>query len=286
MNKYIYLCEDSPEGIFSAVYRAYEDRHGHSFNELRINKPGFNRELFCEYITVETDFDCASKVARTIQNKISYEAYEFVHRTAVSCVEEKADAIYRFIIHGLTMGNQVLQHLTVPFMQILFSIDRTVCNEIYHWKEFLRFQELRDGSLFARINPKSDLLPYLAEHFSDRYSCEDWIIADTVHRTVLFHFTEKYNAYETKAAENQFTGNLPTGIGSGLPAVHLSGGCLYASMEEVDFDQLELLYSEEEEDMQRLWKLFVDTIAIKERKNDVLQRQLLPLWFRKYMKEY
>ena len=38
--------------------------------------------------------------------------------------------------------------------------------------------------------------------------------------------------------------------------------------------------------MQKLWKLFVDTIAIKERTNRNLQRQLLPLWFRKYMKEY
>ena len=61
---------------------------------------------------------------------------------------------------------------------------------------------------------------------------------------------------------------------------------MYAAMEEVDFDELSLQYSEDEKDMQKLWKLFVDTIAIKERKNRDLQRQLLPLWFRKYMKEY
>lgn len=61
---------------------------------------------------------------------------------------------------------------------------------------------------------------------------------------------------------------------------------MYAAMEEVDFDELSLPYSEDEKDMQKLWKLFVDTIAIKERKNRDLQRQLLPLWFRKYMKEY
>ena len=57
-------------------------------------------------------------------------------------------------------------------------------------------------------------------------------------------------------------------------------------MEEVDFDELTLQYSAEEKDMQQLWKLFVDTIAIKERRNTDLQRQMLPLWFRKYMKEY
>ena len=57
-------------------------------------------------------------------------------------------------------------------------------------------------------------------------------------------------------------------------------------MEEAAFDELELRYSEEEEDMQKLWKLFVDTIAIRERINPHLQRQLLPLRFRTYMKEF
>ena len=57
-------------------------------------------------------------------------------------------------------------------------------------------------------------------------------------------------------------------------------------MEEVNLDELELQYSAEEKDMQRLWKLFVDTIAIKERINTDLQRQMLPLRYRKYMKEF
>ena len=252
--RYIYLCEDSLEGILSAVYRAYADRHGHKANEIRIRKTGYNQELFCEYISVETDLDRAIKVARTIQREISYQAYEYIQRAAVSCFYEKANAIYRFVIYGLHAGERILDCLTLPFMQTLYDIEKNVNNEICHWKEFLRFQELANGSLFARINPKSALLPWLADHFSDRYSGEDWIIADTVHRTVLIHRKEQ--------------------------------GCLYATMEEVDFDELSLQYSAEEKDMQQLWKLFVDTIAIKERKNRDLQRQLLPLWFRKYMEEY
>jgi probable DNA metabolism protein len=252
--RYIYLCEDSFEGIMSGVWRAYEDRHGHEKNEIRIREPGFNQELFCRYIPVETDFDHAVKVARTVQRDISRQAYEFIQKAAISCFPEKADAVYRFIIYGLHVGKQILDCLTLPFMQTLYEIERNVNNEIYHWKEFLRFQELANGTLFGKINPKGAVLPYLADHFADRYSGEDWLIADTVHQTVLIHRGER--------------------------------GCLYASMEEVDFDELTLQYSAEEKDMQQLWKLFVDTIAIKERRNTDLQRQMLPLWFRKYMKEY
>lgn len=254
MEKYIYLCEDSLEGIFSAVYRAYEDGHGHEANEIRVREAGANRELFCEYLSVETEFGRAVKVARTIQEKISHKAYEFVRKAAVSERREKADAIYRFIIHGLHVGNAILQHLGAPFMQILCDIEKCVDNEIGHWNQFLRFEELANGSLFARINPKSEVLPYLADHFSDRFSGEDWIIADTVHQTVLIH--------------------------------HANQKCLYAAMEEVDFDKLSLQYSSGERNMQQLWKLYVDKAAIKERANPNLQRQLMPLRFRKYMREF
>ena len=182
MVRHIYLCENSAEGIFSAIYRAYEEGYPHEHNEVVIDTEGRNMELFCEYHTVVTNFEHAVKVARTIRRKISEEA------------------------------------------------------------------------LFGRINPKSEVLPYLADHFADRFAGEQWVIADTVHRTVLLH---KAN-YKT----------------------------VYLSMDEVDMDELTLTYSEDEKQLQKLWKLFVDTIAIKERVNPKLQRQMLPLRFRKYMKEF
>lgn len=254
MERYIYLCEDSAEGIFSAVYQAYEDRHDHEKNEIRIAGEGFNQELFCHYHSVDTDYERAVKVARAIRRDISGQAYDFVHRIAGSYQPEKADAIYRFIQEGLRIGNRAINHLTAPHMQILFAIDRNINNEILHFKEFLRFEELENGALFGRINPKSIVLPYLADHFEDRFSCERWVIADTVHRTILLHGVNRH--------------------------------AVYATMSEADFEQLQLMYSAEEENWQKLWKLFVDTIAIKERVNPDLQRQMLPLRFRKYMKEF
>ena len=147
-----------------------------------------------------------------------------------------------------------MSHLTAPYMQTLYAIERNFTNESHFFIEILRFEELENGTLFGRINPKSEVLPYLADHFADRFAGEQWVIADTVHRTVLLH---KAN-YKT----------------------------VYLSMDEVDMDELALTYSEDEKQLQKLWKLFVDTIAIKERVNPKLQRQMLPLRFRKYMKEF
>ncbi len=48
MVRHIYLCENSAEGIFSAIYRAYEEGYPHEHNEVVIDTEGRNMELFCE----------------------------------------------------------------------------------------------------------------------------------------------------------------------------------------------------------------------------------------------
>lgn len=250
---YIYLCEDSFEGILTAVYNAYEDRHGHKKNKILISEGMYHQELFATYISVDTDYEKAVKVARTLQNKVSQEVYEFIQKASVSFNPDKADAIYRMIILALKMGSRVLDHLTEPNVQFLMELERHITYEIQREIQFVRFEELANGMLFARINPKNTVLPYLAEHFSDRFSGENWLIADTVHGGVLVHERNK--------------------------------GCSLVGAEDVDFDALELSYSEGEELWQKLWKRFVDSIAIKERINPKLQMQMLPLRFRKYMKE-
>lgn len=104
MVRHIYLCENSAEGIFSAIYRAYVEGYPHEHNEVVIDTEGRNMELFCEYHTVVTNFEHAVKVARTIRRKISEEAYDFIHRCCGSYEAQKADAIYRFVQEGLRMG--------------------------------------------------------------------------------------------------------------------------------------------------------------------------------------
>ena len=174
MVRHIYLCENSAEGIFSAIYRAYEEGYPHEYNEVVIDTEGRNMELFCEYHTVVTNFEHAVKVARTIRRKISEEAYDFIHRCCGSYEAQKADAIYRFVQEGLRMGRAVMSHLTAPYMQTLFAIVRNFTNESHFFIEILRFEELENGTLFGRINPKSEVLPYLADHFADRFAGEQW----------------------------------------------------------------------------------------------------------------
>ena len=71
----------------------------------------YNMELFSEYIPVEPDEEKAEKVARSIRNKISEEAYEMVGYAAVSDSPWKADRILRFLMLGFRVGASVVNRL-------------------------------------------------------------------------------------------------------------------------------------------------------------------------------
>ena len=54
MDRQIFLCEDSLEGIFTGVYEAWASRCGHGNVELRTREPE-NLEFFCVYHRVQPD---------------------------------------------------------------------------------------------------------------------------------------------------------------------------------------------------------------------------------------
>ncbi len=253
-NTHVYLCDDSLEGVFTAIYDAWDSRYGHEYNKVVVAASDYNQEFFSEYIPVTTDMEKAAKVASGIRNRISPLFFNTIHRAAASYEDDKADVIYRSLILGFRMGEKALDHMSDPSIMRLIKLHGNVGGEINHWYGFLRFVELKNRVLFAKINPKNNLIPLIAPHFADRFPEENWVIADTTRNLMAFH--------------------------------QRSVGCMYASIDDVDLAALEGEYSETELEIQQLWKHFVCTIGIESRTNAKLQRQMLPLRFRKYMPDF
>ena len=65
---YVFICEDSLEGIFTGVYDACASRLGHRNIRLATGEPE-NYELFSEYIHVAPSADKTGKVIRTITSR-------------------------------------------------------------------------------------------------------------------------------------------------------------------------------------------------------------------------
>lgn len=248
------ICEDSLEGILAGIYDAYALRQDHRHIHIQVGEEE-NLRLFARYSRVPPNADKAVKVSRTINREMGCDTWMDICRALATEDREKGEAVYKLIVCGLQMKNRkaVMGNLADPYVHKVFELSRNAGNEIHHWKEFLRFQELENGVLFSKIGPKSNIVTFLAPHFADRLPLLNFIIYD-----------EKRGIFVTHPASGQWYVVTDREI-----SVELAGR-----------------FSEEEEGYQEMFTYFCKKIAIKERKNVELQRNMLPLWFQEYMVEF
>lgn len=250
----IFQCENSIDGIFTAIYQAWDSGYGHAnvkIEEQSEDNNYSNIELFSEYIIVNTDFEQALKVSRSIKAKISIEAYEIVCRVALSNYQGKGDLIYRFLILGFHMGSSIVGHLSNDVVNYMIKLNRFVSGETHHLLGFIRFSEQENGILTSIIHPKNSVLSLITPHFVDRLPEERFVIFDNNRNKCSLH--------------------LP-----GKPWI-------IAEIPSKDIADYSYIVDDEYE---ILWKKFFDNIAIKERINPKLQRNNLPIRFRKDMTEF
>lgn len=253
----LFVCEDCIDGIFTAVYDAWASRLGHDNVGLRVGDQ-MNLELFAKYKEVQTDSEKAEKVARSIRNKMGQDAYKTIYQAALSRNPQKAGAIYRVVVRGMSHSvtsreaRQVIWNLQDPNVSLLFELARKVGNEALRYLEFVRFRELSNEVLFSEIQTENYVLPMIGDHFADRFPNENFMIYDHTHRGCLIHGKQKkwFILWDTQP----------------------------------DTGEMEKL-SDREEEFQNLWRGFCDSIAIESRKNLKLQQQFWPLKFRKWMTE-
>lgn len=257
--KRIYLCEDSLEGIFTAVYRAWEDSlrspKKHRGVEIYTREP-FDREFFCEYIQVDASLEISGKVAASIRRKLGEEVYQQLCHAACCQRSEKGTAIYHTLVEGMGGGRHnalVLENLRNPYVREAANMYRRVWNESHHLLGFVRFRELEQGILFSKIRPDNDVLILLAPHFADRFPLENWMIYDEGRHSAV---------------------------------LHPEGGQWYLRRNLELMSEKIVKMGEESEEYEELWKVFHSHIAVKERKNPLLQRQNLPIRFRSNILEF
>lgn len=255
---YIYRCEDTQESIFTAIYNVYEDRRAGADVRLELTDEPF---LFGENIIVEADGIKAKKVADTIMRRFGEEDSYRIACGLAADDTRKAQAIYRTVALGLKENvrpRHLFDNLADDEVHLAFSLAKNVEREYGHLRQFLRFEELEHGALYARFASKCSVLPFLMEHFSDRLPIENFVIYDEGRKSMGVHKAGDPRWYLMKCDEKL-----------GEPIRHE-----------------ELKYSENEEEYQALFKWFCQKIAIKERRNLSLQRNMLPLRFRGYMTEF
>ena len=196
---------------------------------------------------IATDTVIAKRVYKGIVEKISLGSMQLIENAFFSCLSQKELVILDFIRQGLKIGPSFQFDLTNDTVSSLKKAETHLFREVMHYKGFIRFS-VNDNVLISVIEPKNFILPYLAHHFSQRYSNFPFVIYDKTHGAMLIY---KITEYFIVKVDN-FT--------------------------PPEADENELEY-------RRLWKNFYDSVAIEGRLNNKARISLMSKRFWNNMPE-
>ncbi|MCM1217482.1 MAG: TIGR03915 family putative DNA repair protein [Lachnospiraceae bacterium] len=249
----VYRCQDSLDSIFTAIYLAYEEKRDHMDTYISLTE---DPVLFAEDVYVTPDWEKMNKVMRSLYRFFGEKDYMSLCLALASQDEGKAQAVYRTVVDGLSArrgAGHLFDDLANDEVHHAFLLARLAGRELDHLRGFLRFRELENGVLYAKITPRNNVAAFLMPHFADRLPQEDFMIQD-----------ERRGIY----------------------AIHPAGKQWYLFYGGEQEDDPAFGISAQEREYQELFQYFCHKIAIEERKNLKLQQNMLPLRFRKNMTEF
>lgn len=205
--------------------------------------------LFDNRLFFDTDMDKFSAAKELIISRMGQDSYNGITRAYLSEKQGIEMEIFRYIVFGMEKGRDADRFMSDDRFLPVYKAYRQVCMEEHRFKGFLRFEEIRPGIMYAKLEPEYNIIMMLASHFKRRLSGLNWIIHDVKRRTAVF-----YDKKSCRLSDAAFF-ELPPGMAD------------------------EKIYKD-------MWKVYFTAMGIKERKNRRLQRQLAPKKLRKHMSEF
>lgn len=244
MTVQVWLYDGSIAGFLSALVRTYRERQ---VPQTLVKQLG-EHDLFASVQTVLTNLDEAQKMARHLREQLESVHYERVLH-AFLCDDSAFELnLIRYARMGLHQPKSLFD-LSEPVVYAVEGYQKRVLSTVHRMTGFTRFEELNDGTLYARVAPPRNVLTLLGKHFKKRFAQERFIIHDIQRELILTHADGTMNLHVVSDVQ--------------IPE-----------------------RSENEQQYQMLWRSFFDSVTIEERLNPKLQRQHVPLLYREWMSEF
>lgn len=240
-----YLYDGTFESFLTALSLALERAE-----ECAIaREAGAEAGLFSEFVSAGTDPARAAAMRDLFERRGSDESWHHARYAFLSEAAGAENAVLAYAGLVKEKGRAADDLLADARVKKVHGLSASVGGEAHRFKGFVRFKELADKTLYARIEPDHNILPLLTGHFKGRLGEFNWVIHDARR---------------------------------GRAALHFGGRLIYAPLTQaraLEFDGKEAA-------VQGLWRHFFRIAAIKERVNPKLQRQNVPLKYRGNLTEF
>lgn len=240
----ILIYDKSFEGFLTLVYEVY-------YRSLRPSKIADklpNTLLLEEIIEIKTKEEKSLKVLEAIKKKFPKKSFELILNSFMCDTKEFELALLKYIILGFKDTNELF-NINNPEVFYLENLQKELFHHVHKMTGFARFEELEDGTLYAKIETKFNITYFLGKHFYKRLNNQKYIIHD-INRKIAFIKNDDFIGIQNIAS----------------------------------FEEPKL--SENEEKFKKLWTTFFKAIAIETRENKKCQQNFVPLLYRTYMTEF
>ncbi len=240
-----YRYDGSLDGLLCCIFAAYERKE----DPFAIAAgEAVQLALDAQVRDIVSDPERAARVQQGILNRIGPEAYWRVQTASLSADPRAASITLAYVRLGFAVGPRIDQRLAEPQVQAMNTLLRQVDWEAHRYLQFLRFAELEGGVFFAEMEPEHDVLLMVMPHFADRFGQQPFIIHDCRRGLAGVWDMREWAIISSETMR--------------LPAP-----------------------TAKEAQYQALWRMFYNTIAIKQRINPKLRQQFMPKKFWRYMVE-
>ncbi|RXJ66419.1 DNA metabolism protein [Halarcobacter ebronensis] len=240
----ILLYDRTFEGFLTLVYEVYYKK----LKPTAILKEKPTTLILEELIEIRSDELKAKKVLSAIKNSFPKTSFELILNSFLCDKAEFELYLLRYIILGFKNRDELF-NINIKEVFYLQNLEKELLRNLHKMYGFVRFSELEDGILYAKLESNFNLSYLLGKHFFKRLNNQNFIIHD-INRELAF-IKDKLEIKIERVVEF----NEPN-------------------------------YSKGEEKFTKLWNRFFSATTIKSRTNKKCQQNLVPLIYRTYMTEF
>ncbi|GEN68128.1 TIGR03915 family putative DNA repair protein [Chryseobacterium rhizosphaerae] len=246
------IYDGSFDGLFTAVFEVFE--YHYKDVEITGREKFFQENIFAEIHEVITQTDKSDRVLKKLEQHIGKQGIHQLLKVFLSDDPESEILILSAVKQSIQHpGENILENFADHDILKISKICKSVDRERHRMTAFVRFEKMKDGIFFAKIDPDFNVLPLIRKHFKDRYQDQKWMIYDLRRNYGILYDLENCDFFHPE--------------------------------EKPDFNQYQQKFHDEEKNYQTLWQRYFTKTNIVERKNLKLHIQHVPRRYWKYLTE-
>ena len=232
-----FLYDGSLEGLFTAIFYAYPCKYDCTINKLENHIPSLLKEI--KEITTESDK--FKRVYNSIIQKLNGKVLNNVYYLYLSEIDGVENIILDYLKLCYKYGTNINLAKNNDTIILVDKYYKKVAQEAHMFTGFVRFKEIAPLSFYAQIEPVYNILPIILNHFTLRFSDQNFIIHDLKREKAIMYNKESSIITDLSKDEGYLLSNLNN-----------------------------------DENFESLWKTFYKSVNIKERENSKLRNQHMP----------